>query len=177
MKPLLLLLFIVLFGIVGYKEHNTTPQSPVLSAPTASSTVYTVVSVIDGDTIIVEKEGVKETVRLLGIDTPEVDPQYNPIECFGREATNATKEKVHYQMVTLATDPSQGTHDQFDRMLAYVFLPDGTHLNQYLIAEGFAKEYTFNTPYLYHTEFRTAEKDAQINEKGLWLKGRCPENS
>lgn len=177
MKPLLLVLFVFLVGIVGYKEQNTTPPSPVLPSPTASSTVYTVVSVIDGDTIIAEKEGVKETVRLLGIDTPEVDPQYNPIECFGREATNATKEKVLNQMVRLESDPSQGIYDQFDRMLAYVFLPDGTLLNQYLIAEGFAKEYTFNKPYLYHTEFRTAEKDAQINEKGLWLKGRCPENS
>lgn len=163
-------------SFLGFKETQNTPDTPT-PQPIATSSAYRVLSIIDGDTIIVEKDGESQTVRLLGIDSPEVDPKYNPIECFGREATNATKAKLLNQTITLETDESQGTYDQFDRMLAYAFLADGTNVNLYLLSEGFAKEYTFNKPYKYHTEFRTAEKDAQFNEKGLWLKGRCPENA
>jgi micrococcal nuclease len=176
MKPILLLITLILASFISFTEYKHSTQPPAAASSPIASSTYQVVSVIDGDTIIVEKDGEQITVRLLGIDTPEVDPQYNPIECYGREATNATKEKVLTKTVTLETDDSQGLYDQFDRMLAYVFLSDGANLNLYLITEGFAKEYTYNKPYKYHTEFRTAEKDAQFNEKGLWLKGHCPEN-
>ena len=177
MKRLFILLTLILISVFGIKNHQNQSEVVVPNTPTTSTTTHKVLSVIDGDTIIVEMDGVNETVRLLGIDTPEVDPQYNPIECYGREATNATKEKLLNQTITLETDPSQGRRDKFDRILAYIFLPDGTNINLFLIAEGFAKEYTYNKPYTYQAEFRTAEKDAQINEKGLWSKGLCPENS
>lgn len=177
MKSLLLLMTLLFIGFLSLKEHQETAPVEAVPETTATSSLYRVLSVIDGDTIIVDKDGEPTTVRLLGIDTPEVDPQYNPIECYGREATNATKEKVLNKTINLETDESQGAVDQFGRILAYVFLEDGTNLNLHLITEGFAKEYTFNTPYKYQTEFRTAEKDAQINERGLWLKGHCPENS
>ncbi len=180
MKPRLLLLALLLIGfIVAIGNNNTknTPDSEPITLPPATRSAYSVRTVIDGDTIIAETEGEMQTVRLLGIDTPEVDPQYNPIECYGREATNATKEKLLNQTVTLENDDTQGTLDKFGRVLAYVFLPDGTNVNQYLITEGFAKEYTYNKPYKYQKEFRIAEKEAQIGQKGLWSPGLCPENS
>jgi micrococcal nuclease len=176
MKRLFILLLFVFISVFGIK-HNQDQTEVVVTEPIATTTVHRVLSVIDGDTITIDMDGETQTVRLLGIDTPEVDPQYNPIECYGREATNATKEKLLDQTITIETDSSQGKRDKFDRILAYVFLADGTNVNLYLIAEGFAKEYTYDKPYKYHTEFRTAEKNAQINEKGLWLKGRCPENT
>lgn len=177
MKRLFILLSLILMSFFGIKNQQNPNPAVAVIEPTASTTFYTVLSVIDGDTITIDKDGVTETVRLLGIDTPEVDPKFNPIECYGREATNATKEKLLNQTISIETDSSQGKRDKFDRILAYVFLPDGTNINLHLIAEGFAKEYTYNKPYIYQTEFRIAEKDAQINEKGLWSKGRCPENS
>ena len=179
MKRLFILLSLIFISVLGTKlnQNQNEVVIGVLPEPAASTTTHKVLSVIDGDTIMIEMDGVTETVRLLGIDTPEVDPQYNPIECYGREATNATKEKLLNQIVTVETDASQGKRDKFDRILGYVFLPDGTNINLYLIAEGFAKEYTYNKSYTYQTEFRTAEKNAQINEKGLWSKGLCPENT
>lgn len=180
MKLRLLLAFLLLisfFVVTEDKKGGNLAEPTPTTAPVATSTVYSVRSVIDGDTIIVETEGKKQTVRLLGIDTPEVDPQYNPIECYGREATNATKTKLLNQTVRLENDDTQGTLDKFDRLLAYVFLPDGTNVNQYLIAEGFAKEYTYNKTYKYQEDFRIAEKEAQLNQKGLWSPGLCPENT
>jgi micrococcal nuclease len=175
MKPLLLLITLLLVSFLGISERNSLKNDSSLETPAlhrASSTPYRVLAVIDGDTIVVSRDGESQTVRLLGIDTPEVDPKFNPIECYGREATDTTKEKLLNQTVFLQTDSSQGEFDAYDRMLAYVFLADGTNLNQYLIAQGYAKEYTYSEPYTYQTAFRIAEKDAQINEKGL-----CPENS
>lgn len=176
MKLLLILLSIAITAWYGLMDQSTPPPTEHVPASTSTST-YPVAWVIDGDTIVVKIVDEERTVRLLGIDTPEVDPQYNPIECYGREATDATKRLVEGTSVTLTSDPSQGVEDKFGRLLAYVFLPDGTLVNQYLVSEGYAKEYTYNTPYQYQAAFRTAEDDAQSNERGLWSRGRCPENT
>lgn len=177
MKGIFITLILLLLSVFGFSQKDSllpvpAPEPDVTSV--ASSTLYVVSKVIDGDTIIVEMEGQSETVRLLGIDTPEVDPQYNPIECYGRQATDATKDKVLNQTVSLETDPTQGKRDKFDRILAYVFLADGTNLNEYLVTEGFAKEYTYNKAYKYQTAFKQSEKEAREKEKGLWSTENCP---
>jgi micrococcal nuclease len=180
MKGIFLTLILLLLGAFGVSQTDNFTQSPVPEvaiAPVASSSLYVVSKVIDGDTIIVDRDNKSETVRLLGIDTPEVDPQYNPIECFGRQATNATKDRALNQTVSLETDATQGKRDKFDRILAYVFLADGTNLNRYLVSEGFAKEYTYNKTYKYQTEFRQAEQTARDQEKGLWSTANCPSNN
>lgn len=177
MKGIFITLILLLLSVFGFSQKDsilkvTAPEPDVTSV--ASSTLYVASKVIDGDTIIVEMEGQSETVRLLGIDTPEVDPQYNPIECYGRQATDATKDKVLNQTVSLETDTTQGKRDKFDRILAYVFLADGTNLNKYLVAEGFAKEYTYNKAYKYQIAFKQSEQEAREQEKGLWSTENCP---
>ena len=65
-----------------------------LASATASpeSTYYTVTGVVDRDTIKISMNGREETLRLIGIDTPEtVDPR-KPVQCFGREASDKAKE-------------------------------------------------------------------------------------
>ncbi len=140
---------------------TTTPVSP-------ASPLYPVVHVADGDTIDVQEGAQKVRVRLIGIDTPEiVDPQ-KPVQCFGAEASVEMKRIATGQSVRLETDPSQDLHDKYGRLLAYVFLPDGTDVNLHMVAAGFAREYTYDKPYEYQAQFRAAQAGAKAQGLGLW---------
>ncbi len=76
-------------------------------------------------------------------------------------------------MVRLEADPSQTDRDKYNRLLRFVFLDDGTHINKLLIEQGFAHEYTYNVPYKYQSEFQASEKSAQELGVGLWSKEAC----
>ena len=137
---------------------------------------FKVVKVVDGDTIDVEIDGKIERLRLIGIDTPEtVDPR-KPVQCFGIEASKAAKELLFGKFVSLENDESQGERDKYKRLLRYVFLPDGTNFNLYMIAEGYAHEYTYDEPYKYQADFKQAEIDARNQNKGLWSPTTCSGN-
>ena len=135
---------------------------------------YKVVKVVDGDTLDVDIDGRKERLRLIGIDTPEtVDPRKS-VQCFGKEASSKAKEMLLGQFVSLESDDTQGERDKYKRLLRYVFLPDGTNFNLYMISEGYAHEYTYDQPYKYQAEFKQAEATARENSKGLWNPTVCP---
>lgn len=132
---------------------------------------WVVVRAIDGDTIEVEREGERETVRLIGINTPEtVDPR-REVECFGKEASNRTRELVEGKKVRLEGDSTQTDRDKYGRILRYVYLETGELVNKILVEEGYAYEYTYKDPYIFAEEFRAAEMEAKVNERGLW--GGC----
>jgi len=123
-----------------------------------------VTRIVDGDTIEVDGIG---KVRLIGVDTPEtVDPR-KPVQCFGKEATQKTTQMLLGKKVHLESDPSQGEKDKYNRALRYVFLEDGTNFNKWLIENGYAHEYTYNLPYKYQLEFKSAERSARESRKGL----------
>jgi len=137
------------------------------------SELHQVVKVVDGDTIDVDIDGTIERLRLIGVDTPEtVDPR-KPVQCFGREASDRTKEMLAGQEVFLEADPSQGERDKYGRLLRYVILQDGTDLNLSLIADGYAHEYTYDDPYAYQADFKAAEEEARRAERGLWSPTTC----
>jgi len=147
-----------------------------------------VVKVIDGDTLRVQKRDGsnftdgknEETIRLIGVNTPEtVDPR-RPVECFGKEASTYTKNLVKGEMVFLETDDSQQQYDKYDRLLAYVYVQtsglEGSNyfmLNQKLIEDGYAYEYTYNTPYKYQEIFKEAETKSKNQGLGLWNLNSC----
>ena len=134
---------------------------------------YPVVEVVDGDTIKVQISGRVETVRLLGIDTPEtVDPR-RPVECFGREASAAARRILAGRRVRLEFDPSQGRRDKYGRILAYVRTDRGVFANLWLVRRGYAHEYTYDLPYRYQEEFRAAEQYAREHDLGLWSPSTC----
>lgn len=160
-------------------------ESPSTATPSAAFEVNgegaIVSKVVDGDTI--ELAG-GQTVRLIGIDTPEtVDPR-RPVGCFGKEASNEAKNLLLGKEVILQKDVSE--QDKYGRLLRLVFLPleDGPpsgearpeggqtlFVNDYLIREGFAKVLTYPPDVKYNEQFRQAEKEARENKRGLW--GRC----
>lgn len=156
-------------------RNLTKPKITIIAtiSPIISNTLYNVLKVIDGDTINVSINGKSETLRLIGIDTPEtVDPR-KPVQCFGREASNKAKEILSGKKVFLESDPTQGERDKYNRLLRYVFLEDGTFYNKFMISDGFAHEYTYNLPYKYQKEFKKAQTEAMNNKKGLWADNAC----
>lgn len=161
---------LVLIGLVQWFDI-TLPLNQ--SSGTVPEGLYQVERVIDGDTIVVFDGTKNETVRLIGINTPEtVDPR-RPVECFGKEASEVAHRLLDNARVRLEFDASQGERDKYQRVLAYVFLEDGTFFNKYMIEEGYAYEYTYNIPYVYQEEFTQAQQLAETNGKGLWADGTC----
>jgi len=171
-KKFWLLVIGVLFVVVGVLIGRTQIVNNFLEDK--DNEITRVIKVIDGDTIQVLIGGKKETVRLIGIDTPEtVDPR-REVECFGKEASRKLKSLVNGKSVVLKNDPMQSERDKYGRLLRYVFLKDRVHVNKLMIQEGYAHEYTFDSnPYKYQSEFKLAEKKAEKEKRGLWKEGVC----
>jgi micrococcal nuclease len=172
MKKGLVFAIILLIGIIISRfTHAPTTPPP---GPALVSQLYPVTHIIDGDTITITKDGAEEKVRLLGIDSPEVDTSRGPVECFGQEASEKTASLLTGQSVSLEIDPTQAQRDKYGRLLAYVYTADGTLINKILVEGGYAKEYTYDTPYTYKADFKAAEKTAQAGGRGLWSTSTCP---
>lgn len=157
-----------------YENHNEQNVINVSEATlNAKSELYSVIKVTDGDTLDINIDGQKQTIRLIGLNTPEtVDPR-KPVECFGKQASDKAKELLTGKKVRIEKDPSQGDYDKYQRLLAYVFLEDGTNFNKYMIQEGYGYEYTYDLPYKYQKEFKLAQEQARSQKKGLWSDDTC----
>ncbi|MBP7778216.1 MAG: thermonuclease family protein [Acidobacteria bacterium] len=133
------------------------------------ATAQRVRQVIDGDTITVSGVGV---VRLIGVDAPEKTGGYRQSEPYGDAATAFMKRLVEGQVVTLEYDGPR--KDQYNRTLAYVFLPDGRLVNVEMIRAGWAETYR---RFEYHRKpaFFAAEREAKDARRGMWAK-RQPRN-
>jgi micrococcal nuclease len=118
--------------------------------------------VIDGDTIVLDGN---ETVRLIGVDTPETKDPRKPVQYFGQEAYEFTRSLVEGKKVRLEYDWEK--KDKYNRTLAYVYLEDGTFLNAEIIKQGYGFAYT-QFPFKYLEQFREYEKVARENNRGLW---------
>ena len=127
---------------------------------------------VDGDTLKVDRSGRTVKVRLIGIDTPETSDPRKPVQCFGREASARAHELLDGQQVFLESDPSQDSVDKYGRTLAYVYVGD-LLVNRAMIEQGYAHEYTYDTPYRYQAEFRAAEAAARDGDHGLWSPSSC----
>jgi micrococcal nuclease len=159
-------------GILKQKSQQVQFLTPVSVA--SQSAMYRVTKVVDGDTVNVSINGETIPVRLLGIDTPEVVDSRKIVQCFGKEASEETKKLLINKSVRLEADQTQGDTDQYHRLLRYVFLLDGTLVNDHLIRNGFAFEYTYHSiPYTYQNQFKQAEHDARMNKRGLWADNTC----
>lgn len=167
---IVVVLFSLLYQEMGWSFLNTQTVGIVENT---TGTYYNVTKVTDGDTLHVEIEGTDERVRLIGINTPEtVDPR-TQVQCFGKQATERMKELAEDKLVRLQYDDSQSLRDTYGRLLAYVYLEDGQMLNRKMIAEGYAYEYTYMTPYMYQAEFRELQNFARASNRGLWAPDTC----
>jgi len=136
---------------------------------------YAVVHVVDGDTVRVSGHGRVETLRLIGIDTPETRDPRRPVQCFGAQASARAHRLLDGRRVSVELDASQGTYDRYGRTLAYLWLPGhpAVLVNEVMVRDGFAHEDTYDQPYRYQAAFRAAERDARTHGRGLWSAATC----
>lgn len=151
-----ILLFFLLILTGCYDAHNSA------NAPES----YSVVRVVDGDTIIVDLDGTEERVRLIGVDTPEsVHPDKSKNVAYGKIASEFTKSMLEDQAVTLEYDVQE--RDRYGRVLAYVYL-DGEMFNKTLLEEGHAKVATYPPNVKYVDAFTAIQEKAREEKKGVW---------
>ena len=123
--------------------------------------------VIDGDTISVRLDGDRDTVRLTGVDTPETTHPTRGVEPYGPEAADDTTARLTGATVRLDLDPAGDAQDAYGRILRYVMLPTGEHVNATRIREGYARAMrTF--PCSRQRECLPLEAQARQARRGLW---------
>lgn len=124
-----------------------------------------VTRVIDGDTIEVNLEGAIYKVRYIGIDTPETVHPSEPVECFGKEASDKNSELVEGKIVRLEKDVSET--DKYGRLLRYVWVGD-IFVNDYLVRQGYAYASTYPPDVKYADQFAQAQTEAIDDNRCLW---------
>lgn len=126
---------------------------------------------VDGDTVVVRINNPppglqeEETIRMLGVDTPETVHPQKPVEVFGKEASEFTKKRLFGNVVFLAFD--WDLRDNYDRLLAYIYLEDRSCHNAALVSQGYAHAYV-KYPFQFLEEFEILEKNARAQKRGLW---------
>jgi micrococcal nuclease len=133
-------------------------------------TAFSVAEVIDGDTIdlaIPDAKYPTTRVRLLGVDTPETRNPQTGVMYYGPEASAFTKKLCENQQVTVLLDAVADQRDKYGRLLAYIRLPDGSILNQRLIAEGFGYA-DLRFEHSFYDSYALLQEEVVRDKKGLW---------
>jgi micrococcal nuclease len=178
--PLVLLLLVLLAGcegdvaVGGGEGSGGTPAGLATSKaqratwpdPPKGAVPAEVQRVTDGDTFVATVKGRRERIRVIGVDTPESVAPNRPDEPFGEEASDFAKRYLDGETVRLAGDAEP--RDRYGRMLAYVWLADGTFWNALLVAEGYAQQLTIPPNVTYATLFRRLVGEARREDRGLW---------
>jgi micrococcal nuclease len=140
-----------------------------LGRATHGATPALVVDTVDGDTIHVRAGGRVDTVRLLGVDTPETHHPTKPVRCFGPEAEAYTRARLAGRQVTLEGDVEP--RDLYGRRLAYVSV-DGHRFNDELLRKGYARLLVIPPNGAHARAMLAEELAARRAHRGLWA--ACP---
>jgi len=125
-----------------------------------------VIEVIDGDTVIVAfADGSNDTVRILGVDTPETHHPRKPVQCFGPEASAYTAARLTGRLVRLESDVEE--RDIYGRRLAYVIV-DGHRFDDELLRLGYGRVLVIAPNRAHARAMLSAELDARRHGRGLW---------
>jgi len=129
-----------------------------------------VLGVVDGDTVKVRLGGREETVRYIGVDTPETKRPGTPVQCFGPAASAANARLVEGERVRVERGVEE--RDRYGRLLGYVYRrSDGLFVNPELVRDGYARARAYAPNTRYAAEFAALAEAAREGERGLW--GRC----
>ena len=163
-------LIVSLLSLVIYAQQQGLLTHASQKLETSQPGMYKVSRFVDGDTITVNMNGKDEKIRFVGVDTPETHKPNTPVQCYGPAASAFTKNTIGTNSVRLEADSLSSDRDKYGRLLRYVYLPDGTLLNQKLIEGGYGFYYPY-FPFSKSTEFSAAQDAAKAGNKGLW--GNC----
>ena len=175
---------VTLAGCSGAVPQPTPDSEPTTDAPDLSGPSWnvTVTRVIDGDTVEIRYEnGSTETVRLLGVDTPETPP--NPVSPgefegipdsnagrdhlteWGGRATGFAENNLAGRNVRLVVDSQADRRGGYGRLLGYIYVDD-ENFNHLLLTNGYARLY--ESEFRYRDRFAAAEATARQERVGLW---------
>jgi micrococcal nuclease len=156
--------------LVFYAQAQGWLHGAGKSIQTNQPGLYHVSRFIDGDTIVVDMNGTQEKVRLIGVDTPETHKPNTPVQCYGPAAAAYTKNTIGTNQVRLVSDSLSTNRDRYSRLLRYVYLPNGTDVDEKLIQNGYGFYYPY-FPFTKASQFSADEQAAMAAHKGLW--GNC----
>jgi micrococcal nuclease len=150
-----------------YYNHDTIIWNSI-----EESMVATVLRVVDGDTIEVITDGGTETLRLIGVDTPETVHPNKDVEFYGPEASAFTKT-VLYEGRTIWLTFGEEKRGYYGRLLCYVWIyykkAAFVHFNSMLILNGFSKAYLkYDFDLFFMEEFKKAQHWSEDMELGMW---------
>lgn len=161
---------ITLIGLVLFVIFNLNLYKNQLNPIDAEYEEASVISVIDGDTVIVKIYGDQKKVRLIGINSPELEEDY------GQDAKEYLIKLIENKKLYLTKDVSE--KDQYDRLLRYIWIHEISHkqtlqkefvmLNLRILEDGYAKVMTVEPDSMYTVLFESAEREAKKQKKGLW---------
>jgi len=151
-----------------------------LALPSQAYEKAKVLSIVDGDTVKVIYHRKEESIRLIGIDTPETRPNKKAIKdaqraksdietitSQGREAKNFVKGLVKPgDLLEIEFDIL--ARDRYGRLLAYLYLSSGKMLNEEIVKAGYAQLMTISPNLKYQERFLMAYREARENHRGLW---------
>lgn len=160
-------------------EEPTEPEDDTSTSSGTSENDETVVvtSVTDGDTFDIQyPDGRDDTVRLLGVDTPEVYSEVSPSEfgganaaCLDNWADRATafvESSIEGENVRIEFDENEGRRGYYGRLLTYTYVNEA-HLNHQLVRQGYGRVYT-ESDFAKKDEFLEAQQEARDKNRGLW---------
>ena len=166
------------FGLLSFILTISILLAIALPLPAYEKTK--VLSIVDGDTVKVIYHNREESIRLIGIDTPESIPNKKAIKdaqrtksdietitSHGREAKNFVKGLVK-PGIFLKIEFDVRTRDKYGRLLAYLYLPSGKMLNEEIVKAGYAQLMTIPPNLKYQERFLMAYREAMENHRGLW---------
>ena len=169
MSRVRLLAFLVVLAVAAYTA--TAGDGSGGSPGRDGAQVGRVVRVVDGDTIHVQVGGTRETVRYIGVDTPESVKPGTPVECFAKRASAFNHRLVDGEQVRLVRDTE--ARDRYGRLLAYVYrVRDKRFVNAALVRRGYAVPLTIPPNVAHAKQFRKPASAARRARRGLW--SSCP---
>ena len=126
-----------------------------------------VVRVSDGDTLWIDHRGTEYKVRMIGINSNELQGDNGQPECAAEDARERLTQLVEGKQVTFIFDDSQDRQDRYGRLLGYIER-NNEDVGNILIREGLAKEFTYRKAHSNQSLYRASENTAQQKSLGIW---------
>jgi endonuclease YncB( thermonuclease family) len=166
-RAIRLTLSLIVVGLASYGTAAGWFDAPKSTLQSSQPGLYPVAHFDDGDTLAVKMDGRTETIRFIGVDTPETHDPRKAVQCYGQAASDYTKKLVGNNSLRLEADALSSNRDRYNRLLRYVYLPDGRLVNLEIIAAGYGFAYT-GFPFTKSDQFVAAQTTAREANRGLW---------
>ena len=174
-------IIIIIIGIIAYffggeSVFNISENNGGNDSGNQVFVQAVIVRAVDGDTAVVKIDGQEKRVRFLGVDTPETVHPNKPVQFYGKEASNFTKENLNGRRVWLEYDSNP--QDRYGRHLAYIWLNNPRTINESTMREnmfnaklllgGYAKVMIIRPNKRYESEFKKFQEEARNKKLGVW---------